>query len=336
MRSLSTAATGMQAQQTNIEVIANNLANLSTTGYKRQRAEFQDLLYQSDRRVGAQSSQNGSIVPAGVAIGVGVRNSSVERIHLQGNLSQTGNPTDLAIQGKGMFLVTLPDGTTAYTRDGSLKLSATGQLVTQDGYQLNPQIQIPNNATSIAVSAAGQVQVTIPGQPIPQVVGTINLATAPPCPGTCPIQLQGFVTPFGTAPPDFTATSIQGGSSLPQQLVVTWASGTATPFSSFSGTGWVLNLTGATTQQINTGPWPQLTTLPTNLLISTAQASPASLQLAMGTGANAISVFNTAAGLEGQIGKTLSSTTTAHKVVAVGQYDGASTFNASRISIVLQ
>ena len=133
MRSLSTAASGMMAQQTNVETISNNIANLSTTGFKRQQAQFQDLLYQDQRRVGAQSSDAGTIVPAGIQIGLGVRTASILRITEQGGFTQTGSTTDLAIQGKGYFQVQLPSGETAYTRDGSFNLSPTGQLVTKDG-----------------------------------------------------------------------------------------------------------------------------------------------------------------------------------------------------------
>jgi len=177
MRSLSSAAAGMQAQQTNVEVIANNIANLSTTGFKRQRAEFQDLLYQDQRRVGAQSTDSGTIVPAGIQIGLGVRLVSTLRITEQGNLSQTGNPTDVAIQGKGFFQVQLPTGETAYTRDGSFNLSPAGQIVTKDGLTVIPAIAVPANATSISISSSGQVQATIPGQQAPQVVGQMQLAT---------------------------------------------------------------------------------------------------------------------------------------------------------------
>jgi flagellar basal-body rod protein FlgG len=177
MRSLSTAASGMMAQQTNVETISNNIANLSTTGFKRQQAQFQDLLYQDQRRVGAQSSDAGTIVPAGIQIGLGVRTASILRITEQGGFTQTGSTTDLAIQGKGYFQVQLPSGETAYTRDGSFNLSPTGQLVTKDGFNVLPTLTIPAAATSIAISSSGQVQATIPGQTTPSVVGQISLAT---------------------------------------------------------------------------------------------------------------------------------------------------------------
>ncbi len=175
MRALSIAATGMLAQQTNVEVIANNLANMNTTGYKAQRAEFQDLLYQNISEPGANSSDSGTLLPSGVQLGAGVRTASVYRVTTQGDLKSTSNPYDLAVQGPGFFRVTQPDGTDAFTRDGSFGLSPTGQLVTGQGYTVAPGIAIPANATSIAINAQGQVSATIPGQTAPQLVGTLEL-----------------------------------------------------------------------------------------------------------------------------------------------------------------
>lgn len=177
MRSLSIAATGMLAQQLNVEVISNNIANLNTTGYKRQRAEFQDLLYQNLRRIGASSSDAGTVVPAGVQVGLGVRPSAVYRITEQGNLQLTGNSYDLAIQGTGYYRVQLPSGDDAYTRAGSFQLSPTGQIVTQDGYVVQPGITVPQDAVGVSINAAGEVQVKITGQVAPQTVGQIELAT---------------------------------------------------------------------------------------------------------------------------------------------------------------
>ena len=151
MRSLDIAATGMQAQQTNVEVISNNIANMTTTGFKRQRAEFQDLIYQNLRRVGSNSSSSGSIVPSGAQIGLGVRTAAIYRINEQGNLQQTSNSLDMAIQGNGYFQVTLPSGTTAYTRDGTFGLAPDGTIVTADGYVVQPGIQVPTNATSVTI-----------------------------------------------------------------------------------------------------------------------------------------------------------------------------------------
>ena len=183
MRSLTTAALGMQAQQLSVEVISNNIANSSTTGFKRQRAEFADLLYQDQRRVGTQTSNTGTIVPAGIQIGVGVKPVSVYRINEQGNLLQTTNPLDVAIKGRGYLQVTMPDGTTSYTRDGSLKLDDTGQIVNADGFPIVPGITVPTTATDLSISATGVVEATIPGQ-----VATQNLGT---------IQLANFINPAG-------------------------------------------------------------------------------------------------------------------------------------------
>jgi flagellar basal-body rod protein FlgG len=179
MRAMDIAATGMMAQQTNVEVIANNIANQNTTGFKEQRPEFQDLLYQTERRGGANSSDNGTIVPVGVQIGIGVNTAAVYRINTQGNLAQTGNPLDLAIQGRGFFQIQLPDGTIAYTRDGSFQLSPTGEIVTSDGYIVQPGITIPQNTTAISVNSSGQVQAQVAGQTNPQTVGQLQLANFP-------------------------------------------------------------------------------------------------------------------------------------------------------------
>jgi flagellar basal-body rod protein FlgG len=179
MRALDIAATGMQAQQTNVEVISNNLANMTTTGFKRQRAEFQDLIYQNLRRVGSNSSDSGSIVPSGAQVGLGVKTAAIYRINEQGNLQQTSNTLDMAIQGSGYFQITLPDGETAYTRDGTFGLSATGTIVTADGYIVQPGIQVPTTATGITINTSGQVQATIAGQTAPQTVGQLQLAIFP-------------------------------------------------------------------------------------------------------------------------------------------------------------
>jgi len=179
MRSLDIAATGMQAQQTNVEVISNNIANMTTTAYKRRQAEFQDLIYQNLRRVGSDSSDSGSVVPAGAQVGLGVRTAAIYRINEQGNLQQTSNTFDLAISGSGYFQITLPSGDTAYTRDGTFGLSPEGQIVTADGYVVVPGITIPNNATSVTINTSGVVQATLSGQTTPNTVGTIQLATFP-------------------------------------------------------------------------------------------------------------------------------------------------------------
>ncbi|HWX51565.1 MAG TPA: flagellar basal-body rod protein FlgG [Roseomonas sp.] len=160
MRAMSIAATGMQAQQTNVEIIANNIANVSTTAFTRRKAEFQDLIYQSSERVGSASSEAGTVLPVGTQIGLGVRNSAVNRITLQGSLTDTGNRYDLALEGRGYFGITLPDGTVSYTRDGSFKLSPEGQIVTTEGYPVNPAITVPADAKDVTVNQAGEVLVT--------------------------------------------------------------------------------------------------------------------------------------------------------------------------------
>jgi flagellar basal-body rod protein FlgG len=179
MRSLDIAGTGMQAQQTNVEVISNNIANMTTTGFKRRRAEFQDLIYQDLRRVGSNSSDSGSIVPAGAQVGLGVKTAAIYRISEQGNLQQTSNSLDLAVSGNGYFQVTLPSGETAYTRDGTMSLAPDGTIVTADGYVVQPGIVIPSNATNVTINSAGQVEVSLSGQTAPTVAGTIQLAVFP-------------------------------------------------------------------------------------------------------------------------------------------------------------
>ncbi|ACL59577.1 flagellar basal-body rod protein FlgG [Methylobacterium nodulans] len=176
MRALYAAATGMAAQELNVQVISNNIANLRTTGYKRQQAHFQDLLYQNLRRAGSATSDQGNQLPAGLALGSGVKTTSTARVMSQGTLSSTEKTYDIAIRGEGFFQITLPDGRTAYTRDGSFDLDSQGQIVTRDGYLINPSITVPNNATGVTISASGMVQATVPGQTAPQNLGQIQLA----------------------------------------------------------------------------------------------------------------------------------------------------------------
>jgi len=179
MRSLNIGATGMLAQQLNVEVISNNIANMNTTGFKRQRAEFQDLLYQNLRRVGSASSDAGTIVPTGVQLGLGVKTAAVYRISGQGNLVQTENPLDLAINGRGHFQVEMPSGETAYTRAGSLQLSADGDIVTADGFVVEPGITVPEDAIAISINPSGEVYVDLDGQVAPVLVGQFELANFP-------------------------------------------------------------------------------------------------------------------------------------------------------------
>jgi flagellar basal-body rod protein FlgG len=175
MRALNTAATGMQAQELNVEVIANNIANMRTTGYKRQRAEFQDLLYEHVRRIGTQTATQGNILPVGVDIGSGVKTVGTPRIMTQGTLTQTGGDLDVAIRGEGFFKIQLPDGTFAYTRDGSFKLDQQGRVVTAQGNLVQPGITIPQNATSLTINPQGQVSVIVPPAVVPTVLGQLTL-----------------------------------------------------------------------------------------------------------------------------------------------------------------
>jgi flagellar basal-body rod protein FlgG len=176
IRSLWIAKTGLDAQQTQMDVISNNLANVSTTGFKRSRAVFEDMLYQNLRQPGAASSEQTDL-PSGLQIGTGVRPVATERIHTQGNLQLTGNSKDVAIQGDGFFQVLMPDGTTAYTRDGSFQTDPNGQLVTSSGFPVQPSITIPANATALSISRDGIVSVTVPGSVAATQVGSIQLAT---------------------------------------------------------------------------------------------------------------------------------------------------------------
>jgi flagellar basal-body rod protein FlgG len=182
IRSLYIAKTGLEAQQTNLDVVTNNLANVSTNGFKKSRAVFEDLLYQNVRQPGAQSSQQTQL-PSGLQIGTGVRTVATERIHTQGNPQQTGNSKDVMINGSGFFQVLMPDGTTAYTRDGSFQTDNNGQLVTSSGYVLQPPITVPSNALTMTVGRDGTVSVTTPGTVAPTQIGSI--------------QVSNFVNPAG-------------------------------------------------------------------------------------------------------------------------------------------
>jgi len=179
MRALSIAATGMSAQQTNVEVIANNLANMNTTGYKEQIAEFQDLLYENVQEPGTQSSDSNTLLPSGIQLGSGVSTIAIARITTQGTLQQTSNTYDVAIQGTGYFRITMPDGTFSYTRAGNFALSPTGEIVTQQGYPVAPGITVPSNATNVQINAQGQVLATIPGQTATQLQGQLELDNFP-------------------------------------------------------------------------------------------------------------------------------------------------------------
>jgi len=176
MRALNTAATGMMAMELNVQVISNNLANMTTTGYKRQRAEFQDLLYDHVSRIGTQTSSQGNILPVGIDLGSGVKPVGTPRLMMQGTLSQTGGTLDVAIRGEGFFKIQMPDGTFAYTRDGSFQMDAQGRIVTAQGNPVMPGVTIPQNSTGLTINAMGQVSV-IPqgGGSTPQVLGQLAL-----------------------------------------------------------------------------------------------------------------------------------------------------------------
>ncbi|BBE51343.1 Flagellar basal-body rod protein FlgG [Ferriphaselus amnicola] len=206
IRSLWISKTGLDAQQTQMDVISNNLANVSTNGFKRSRAVFEDLLYQTIRQPGAQSSQQTQI-PSGLQIGTGVRPVAAERIHTQGNLQQTGNSLDIAINGPGFFSVLLPDGTTGYTRDGSFQADNQGQMVTANGFVVQPPITIPANAITVTVGRDGVVSVTQPGVAAPVQVGALQLTSFINPAG---LQSQGENLYVETASSGTPSTSVPG------------------------------------------------------------------------------------------------------------------------------
>ncbi|EGF91195.1 flagellar basal-body rod protein FlgG [Asticcacaulis biprosthecium C19] len=177
MRALRTATTGMAAQQLNVEVISNNIANMNTVGFKKQRAEFQDLLYQNIERMGSQSSDAGTVVPTGIQVGAGVKAGSVYRIMQQGSMTLTQNQYDVAIEGKGYFQILMPSGETAYTRAGNFSVDDQGRLVTEDGYLVQPSVTIPQDAIDVSISKTGQIQATQQGQTAPTTVGQLQTAT---------------------------------------------------------------------------------------------------------------------------------------------------------------
>jgi flagellar basal-body rod protein FlgG len=185
MRSLWISKTGMEAQQTQLDTISNNLANVSTNGYKKAHAVFEDLMYQNLRQAGANSTEQ-STLPVGLQVGLGTRAVATSRSFSQGNLQQSANNLDIAVLGNGFFEIQMPDGTTGYTRDGSFQVNATGQLVTNNGYAVNPGITIPANAQSVTIGSDGTVSIVVPGQATAQAVGQIQIAS--------------FVNPAGLEP----------------------------------------------------------------------------------------------------------------------------------------
>ncbi len=212
MRALYTAATGMEAQQYNIDTISNNLANVNTTGFRKNQARFQDLIYQTLRVPGTPVGP--SVVPVGQDVGLGVKIASSEKLFTQGVLQQTGNPLDIAIEGDGFFQVTLPDGTPAYTRDGGFKRDANGSMVSADGYLLSPQITIPQNATQLQIGQDGIVTAQIPGQQAPQQLGQISLVRFTNPAGLAPQGRNLFVQTGASGAPVISQPGLNGAGTL--------------------------------------------------------------------------------------------------------------------------
>jgi len=207
MRALYIAATGMAAQELNVQVIANNIANMQTTGYKRQVAEFEDLLYEHVRRIGTQTSDQGNILPVGVDIGSGVKTAGTPRIMTQGTLLPTGAETNVAIRGEGFFKILMSDGTFSYTRDGSFQLDSQGRFVTANGNLVQPGITIPQNSSSLTINQQGQVSVVPAGSTTPTVLGQLTLTRFINKAGLLPIGDNLFQeTPASGPPQDGTAT----------------------------------------------------------------------------------------------------------------------------------
>lgn len=220
IRSLWIAKTGMEAQQTQLDAISHNLANVGTNGFKRSHAVFEDLIYQNLRQSGANTTEQTQL-PTGLQLGLGVRPVATSRIYSQGNLQQTTNNLDLAIKGNGFFQVQMPDGTTAYTRDGSFQLDANGQMVTNNGYTLLPGITVPSNATSVTVGNDGTVSITVPGQTAPQTLGQIQLANFVNPAGLDPKGQNLFSETASSGTPNAGAPNANGLGSLQQGYVET-------------------------------------------------------------------------------------------------------------------
>ena len=216
MRALYTAATGMAAQELNVQVISNNIANLRTTGFKKQRAAFQDLIYDHVRRVGAQASDQGTILPVGVDIGGGVKTVGTPRLMSQGTLAATGNDLDIAIRGEGFFKIQMPDGTYTYTRDGSFQMDAQGRIVNAQGNPVQPTITIPQNSTGITVNAQGQVSVVLPGSTTPTTLGQIGLTRFINKAGLQPIGDYLFTDTPASGPPQDGVANADGYGDMQQ------------------------------------------------------------------------------------------------------------------------
>jgi flagellar basal-body rod protein FlgG len=219
MRALSTASTGMMAMELNVQVIANNLANMTTTGYKRQRAEFQDLLYDHVSRIGTQTSAQGNILPVGIDLGSGVKPVGTPRLMTQGTLTQTGSSLDVAVQGDGFFKLQLPDGTYAYTRDGSFQMNAQGQIVDAQGDLVMPGITIPANSSGLTINPQGQVSVIPQGATVPTTLGQFTLTRFINEAGLLPIGNNMFTeTPASGTPLDGLPATLGAGSLLQGNL----------------------------------------------------------------------------------------------------------------------
>ena len=219
MRALDTAATGMAAMDLQVQVIAGNIANMTTTGYKSQRAEFQDLVYEHVQRIGAQASDQGNILPVGIELGSGVKTVGTPRLMTQGTLAQTGNVLDVAIQGTGWFKILMPDGTYAYTRDGSFQMDALGRIVTAEGNLVQPTITIPAGSSGLTINQQGQVSVTPAGSTTSSILGQFTLTTFINDAG---LQAQGdnlfTATPASGTPQDGTPGTNGGGTLLQGSL----------------------------------------------------------------------------------------------------------------------
>lgn len=220
IRSLWISKTGLDAQQMQLDTISHNLANVGTNGYKRAHAQFEDLLYQNLRQSGAQETQQ-NMLPAGLQLGTGVRPVGTARIFTQGNLNKTENPMDLAVNGAGFFQVQMPDGTTAYTRDGALRVDSQGQLVTANGYTLQPAITLPANATAITIGADGVVSATLPGQAAAAQVGQIQTASFVNPAGLDPMGQNLFRETAASGTPTVGTPGLNGHGTISQGFVET-------------------------------------------------------------------------------------------------------------------
>lgn len=221
MRALYTAATGMMAQELNVEVISNNIANMRTTGFKKQRAEFQDLIYQNIRRVGTNTSDQGTRLPVGLDIGGGVKVAGTPRIMSQGNLAASERELDVAIRGEGFFRVQLPDGRIGYSRAGAFERDDQGRIVTPEGYLLDPQMTIPQNATGISINQQGEVSVTIQGQTQPTQIGQIQLARFINKSGLQPIGDNLYLETASSGTPQLANPGTDGAGTLLQKQLET-------------------------------------------------------------------------------------------------------------------